>query len=386
MSFIGSYKFEISNEDALMVLNTLRSSSIKYKNLLCKDHLISGEIPFYQLKKTLRICEDNSYKINITSSSGLTHLINKNHKRRGLVIGILISVLMLLYLSNIILKINITGCDYKTGKQIINYLSNNGVYYGKLIPFLDFARLEADIHNAFDNISFVDISSYNSSLNISIAMVSPHEAVIPDNHHPSDIISTKDAQIVKVNVSSGQLMSIVGSGVKKGDLLVSGIVDNKKGEYMYYHSIAQIWGKYDETIIFEQPLKESTEVTQNLDLTDKSISYFDLEFPLDNSKIKNNYYILDERKNSIQFLGICLPISVINRTYYTSSFIETTHTVEEAELIIENKIRDYEDNFLSSSEIVSKRIEKYLNNDNVRYEVNYTIIGEIGLQKEILLK
>ena len=27
-------------------------------------------------------------------------------------------------------------------------------------------------------------------------------------------------------------------------------LNNKKGEYMYYHSIAQIWGKYDETIIF----------------------------------------------------------------------------------------------------------------------------------------
>ncbi len=386
MSIIGSYRFEISEEDTLMALNTLRNSSIKYNNLLCKENLISGEIPFYQLKKLLRICENNSFKINITSSSGLTNLLSKNHKRRGFVIGFIISALMLLYLSNIILKINITGCDFKTRAQIENYLSNRGIYYGDFIPLLDFDIIEADLHNTFENISFVDISSYNSSLNISVAMVSSHETVIPDNHHPSDIISTKDAQIVKVNVSSGQLMSIVGSGVKKGDLLVSGIVDNKKGEYMYYHSIAQIWGKYNETIIFEQPLKESTEVIQNFEFTEKCISFFDFEFPFNNSKISDNYYISGERKNSIQFLGISLPISVISRTYYTNSFVETSYTTDEAQLIIEDKIRDYEHNLLSSSEIVTKRIEKYINNDNVRYEVNYTLIGEIGMQKEILLK
>lgn len=386
MSFIGGYTFEIKNSDTVNVINTLRASSIRYKNLSCNDTSLSGEIPFYQLKKLKKICEYNSFMVNVLSSSKITHLISVNHKRKGILFGIFISFILLFYLSNIILKVNITGCDEKTKSQIETFIFSSRIDYGDIIPLIDFQKLEADIYNTFDCVSFVDISSYNSALNINVSIVTPHDSIIPDNHHPSDIISTKDAQIVKVNVSSGQLVSLVGSGVKKGDLLVSGIVDNKKGEYMYYHSIAQIWGKYEETVIFEQPLNECTEIITDIDLTDRSISYFDIEIPIDRSKRKSNYYIKEETRNNIVFLGIDLPISVIDRMYYISSFINTEYSVDEAKLRIENRIKNYEQTILSSAEIVSKYVDEFLSDECVRYEVTYTLVDEIGMQKEIMLK
>ena len=72
---------------------------------------------------------------------------------------------------------------------------------------------------------------------------------------PCNIVASRDAQIKNVRLYSGMLVPMVGDGVKKGDIIVSGVVDTKYGRSFYVHSIGEITGIYTEKMTFSKPLE-----------------------------------------------------------------------------------------------------------------------------------
>ena len=58
-------------------------------------------------------------------------------------------------------------------------------------------------------------------------------------------------------------MVLKGEGVKKGDLLVSGLIMDEKGKPLRFHAQAKIIGQYTETINIKQPLRETIKVVSD---------------------------------------------------------------------------------------------------------------------------
>ena len=164
---------------------------------------------------------------------------------------------------------------------------------------MNFLKLEATLDRVLDDIAWVSIGHSGSVITINVSMptigVESEERRIPCN-----IVASRDGVIVKADVLVGEFTSLIGSAVKKGDLLVSGIVENSNGMAYYRHSIANIIAEYNQTITIEQGLYD-------VDISDGAVHYmkylqfFELDIPISRNPDTGESYVSAERIEPVKF-------------------------------------------------------------------------------------
>ena len=179
---------------------------------------------------------------------------------------------------------------------------------------------------------------------------------------------------------------MVGDGVKKGDIIVSGVVDTKYGRSFYVHSIGEITGIYTEKMTFSQPL-ECEEYVGAGTAEKKAVSIFGKRFVYSSEGSVDGEYEYNEDETPLTLGKITFPVSRVDMHYHLLKKMTVTRTEEEAEQLIGERIDRYEKNFITgNSEIVQRDIEKSVSDGVVTFSVTYTLEGEIGVEKQIFAR
>lgn len=381
----GIFDFKATGDNALRFLNMVRNQNFSVHNLYCKNNDVYGRIYATKYSQLESIASENYMKVKVVGKKGLILRIKPYKRRFGIITGTILSIIIIFFLSNIALKIRITGCDEKLYPQILSVLEMNGISSGKYIPNMNFNQAEMNMMLALKDIAWVSVRNSGG-----IIIVNVNEGTKkPDmvlNRLPCNIVSLKDAQIIDVHVYAGQLKVLIGDGVKKGDLLVSGFIPNKNGETFYYHSQAEIIGRYTETKSFEQPFEENVKIPSSNTIKKKYFNFFSVKIPLSFSKKPIGECVYEEHTNNFSFICFKLPLGISHGIYKPYYLKHYKYTKDEAKVKIGQQISIYEDNFLKDCNIISKEIEEIETNEKIIYNVKYVLEGDIANTNEILTK
>ena len=381
----GVIDFKATGDNSLKLLNSIRKSDFICKNAYVKDNELHGRIYGNRINEITMLAQKNYMDIEIIKKSGLRYLLAKYKKRFGIAFGIVFSLALILFLSNTILKINITGCEDELGNKVLAVLETYGVSPRKFIPSLNFDEIEREIIDSLDNVSWASVRSSGGIITVNIHESTPKPYMVP-TRLPSNIVSTKDAQIIDAQVYNGQLMVLKNEGVKKGDILVSGFVTDNKGQVTYYHSQAKIIGEYTEKITFEQKLIDTIKVESNKSYDRNYINFFSLRIPAFIGKNINEECIYTENTNYLSFFSLKLPIGITHKQYTPYVNKTEVYTSDQAKELVQNKISIYEKNFLTGCKIIDKQIIDNSTNEKIVITVEYKVQGSITSDKEILVK
>lgn len=329
-----------------------------------------------------KIAKKQNVDLEIVKKKGLIFKAIKYKKRFGMITGVIFAVALVIYMSNIALKIEISGNKTISEKKIMDVLNENGIYYGAFIPNMDFKRTEKDIITAFDKIAWVGIRRNGGRVIVEIDELTEHVQVIPFNV-PCNIVSDKDAQIIGAKVYKGSLVPKVGEGVKKGDILISGISVDRRGKTTILHAQGTVIGRYKEKMVFEQKFQEEKSIPTGDEIYKRSLFFFGLKIPLYLNSNVNEDYEYDESENNLSFFNITLPIGIRHEEYRPLKTEIINYTPDEAKAAIEKKISDYEENFLKDEKIISKETQFNLTGEEMKMVILYTLEGEIGVENKI---
>lgn len=385
-SIRGVICFKISSEEPEKIINIIRNSYISCRNLRILHNDIFGQVYRNDYEVLKEFAENNKAEIIQTEQKGIIFALNKYKKRIGFLLGILLGLALIIFLSNIVMVIEISGNEKVSDEQIIAILEDNDIYIGSFIPNIDFRQAEKRIIVVLDDLAWIGIRNTGCRVTVEVNEITPVPEMVPTNR-PCNVVATKDAQIVYVNVYMGRLIPLVGDGVKKGDLLISGVVKGKFDNTYYVHSMGDITGKYKEKVTFSQPLNDEITVFED-EIVKKSISFFGFRVPLYLNKKVEGEYEYTENINNIQLLKLTLPIGIVFSEYrpYTSEKIEYTNDM--AEEILRDKVKRYEQNFLSDGDltVLDKKEHLSIKNGVMTITVEYTIEGNITESQEIYVK
>lgn len=155
---------------------------------------------------------------------GLPFLIHKYKKRKGYLAGILLFCMILYILSLFIWDISVLGGHSYTPEAMLKFLKSNEIYIGLQKKNIDCAEIEELIRATYKDIGWVSAEIKGTRLIIKITETNmPAPAVTAtENCH---IIASKDCIITHIVTRTGTPKVEVGSVAKKGDILVSGVVD-----------------------------------------------------------------------------------------------------------------------------------------------------------------
>lgn len=266
---------------------------------------------FFRLRPIVR---KTKTKVAILQRYGLPFFVPKIRKRWIFTLGILGCMLFLMLMTTCIWSIEIVGNQSITNEEFMDYLSTHGIVYGMKKKDVPIEELEKDIRLQFDIVTWDSVKLKGTKLYIQLK-----ENTLIDNdkkeepkYQASDLIAPKDGVIVKMVTRSGIPNVAVGTAIKKGDLLVSGLIpifgeDTLVKKYQYSNADADIYLQcvynYKDCLELKYEAKYFTGkekqiyfleiMGKGIDLPHRQIKYkeYDIYSETHQLKILDNYYL-----------------------------------------------------------------------------------------------
>jgi len=206
---------------------------------------------FFKLKPILK---KSFSRIHIIKKAGLPFLINKVYRRKGIIIGAILFILLIQLLTSIVWTVNIEGNNKLKQEEIYQVLNEVGIHEGMFkFKLPDQEIIQDQLINTLDGIAWVGVKVNGTQLNITIV-----EKVWPDarkSTQPSNIIAAKDAIIYKILAEKGLPKVKVNERVKEGDILISGVLGNEEKQELVNAEgevLGVVW--YESKVVM--PLKQ----------------------------------------------------------------------------------------------------------------------------------
>lgn len=336
---------------------------------------------YKSLKKVTNMTKCQVY---IIGKEGFPFSILKFKKRKMLAIGFVISILFVFMLSSFIWSIKILGANSISSKEIEKNLYELGVKPGAFKLNLAVADIENNMLIKMNSISWIKVKLNGTQAEIEIKeRIEPPSIVSVEK--PCDIIAKRDGIIVKIVSDKGDTRVNPGDPVKKGQILVSGMIERPNIETRYVHSSgivkARTWYEEKVTVPFETTEKVRTGNKKTkilLKTPSKQFVIKNCDIPYENyDKIEKSAKLINSDK--FQF-----PVEIMIEEYYQTVNKTTIITPEQAKTDAINKAeKNIIDNMPLDAKIINKKINATLKDNIAIASALIETYEDIGTQVEI---
>ncbi len=321
--------------------------------------------------------------LSFEKRDGVPAIAKRYRKRVGLIAGVAVLLAALLFMGSFIWQIDIVGAQRISQKDILAVLSDLGVRRGTLRRSVDAVDVARQMMLRLPDLSWAAVN-----LRGSIATVEVRERVIPpkrvDDKTPFNVVSTRDGYITYMEVYEGQPTVKVGDSVLTGDILVSGIMEDKNAKSRTVHARAKIVAQTRETLTLTIPYSQENLTYRGL-VVRKYFNLFSIRIPLFFGKEPEEPYKLERGTSKIPVVSMLAPVSLtqenyilINREYYTI-------TEEEAKRLAEEQLPGMEAAAFETGKVLERELTGQATKEGFMLEGSYLVEWPIGEEREILL-
>lgn len=351
-------------------INLCRQNRISLWDLKSENSVISACTDVSCYKRIRKAAKKSGMRVRIFKKHGLSFFLNRHSRRMGLVAGMLICMSVLLILSTRIWRIEVIGNTEIPSEEILEVFDGLGVRAGVPVSSIDEWTVEQAAIKKLPELSWVNINLTGSSAQIEVREVIEQNKV--DNSEvPANIVAAKDGQIVYLRPFKGTQEKKIGTGVVKGDLLISGFI-----EYIDMStSICRADGYVVARTDYQLEAESITEKrVKTLSGTEKSYSLEFLSFKIPLGRQKSGF----EEKSSLYLNGATLPFSVICRTQ--NSFAESKITLDKEKNSNLARLEFYDKavNEFRYKQVEKAEIEEKETENGYKIKGSFTCLENIG--------
>ncbi|MBP0980809.1 MAG: sporulation protein YqfD [Oscillospiraceae bacterium] len=225
-----------------------------------KNDSIEAKTYAANYKKLRPIAKSDSLRIRLTEKRGLFLYKRRFLRRKGLVLGAITAVILLIFASNRIWRIEVSGCDEQMAEEIISELADAGIKRGIRRKSIDARTAQRKMRLNDDRLAWIALNIVGSTLYVQLSELEPVPELIDPDDRVANIIAECDGQIKYLEIYDGKAMVQVGETVSRGDLIVSGIMEDQYGKKQFKFARAKVMAQcYDKTSVIvslSQPIWE----------------------------------------------------------------------------------------------------------------------------------
>ncbi|MEG1415402.1 MAG: sporulation protein YqfD [Clostridium sp.] len=381
----GEIRLKVESLEIEKFLNLSTKAKVRMWDIEREDFTtISFSMYQEDFKHLKRIVRKTGSRTKVRRKNGMNFIYSKINRRKFFAIGSLVFLLLIFIFSSLILRIEITGNKNVENKRIINCLEKSGITYGKLKYGYDLRQIETSILEDIKEVSVVTIKFIGTKVKIDV-IERTMPPTIDSVDIPRDIIAKKEGVISGITALKGARVVTIGDYVKKGDILIAGVVKDDEGIPLKVTEAtgkvtAKTWVEIEESIDFDYRYDKYT----GREYTRTYYSAFNKILAL---KHENKFQKYDKIVNEkdISIFGYKMPIKKFEEVYkekkVESKIINETQGLN----ILKNKIEDKSKNLISKdSKIVDKIESKTLTDKGVTLKIIYITEESIGEVKDIV--
>ena len=279
---------------------------------------VSGIMSVSDYRRVRPLARKARVRMRVTKRRGLPFAVRKYRGRLGLFVGAALGAVLIAVLSQFLWSYRILGADSMSEQQIRRVLAENGISVGTYLGNLDVEPIERHILRDLDGITWVSVNIMGCTADVEVRQKAQKPEI--QSMEPCNIVASADGVITKLKVREGFAAVKEGSGVAKGELIVSGFNPTKQGGVRYMHADADIYAD----VISNRELKipkqyDYYSLTENkIDRTRLRFLWFELPASLSFGSCL--YRTVTVRDNSLVLNGTVLPVG---------TSVETSHELEQ---------------------------------------------------------
>lgn len=304
------------------------------------DNICTGNIRLADVKHARKIKRELHVKIAFTKKSGFPFVFKRFTRKKELIAGLLLSILLIMFLSNIIWEIKIIGVTKEVEEKIEKQLESYGIHSGTWTFAIDPPTvIQQKLENDIPELLWIGVNQKGTTYYLE----GVEKQIVKEKESPGprNLVASKKGVITYMYVAKGQPKVAINDYVEPGDLLVSGVIDfeeidkeddgekKDKPEIVAAEGeiIAQTWYETKVTI----PLKTETEkLTGN-----REMKYYlkmgKVQLPIwgFGSPDFNNVYV-DPEEKPLFFFKWELPVKLVKTAINEKVLEKKERTKEEA--------------------------------------------------------
>jgi len=319
----GVYTVEAKGHFPERILNIASVSGIYLRDVRRKDsETLSFTVSKKAYEKLVQI-DIEGCSLSLTDSYGFPVFFKKHKKRIAIFLLPIVLIIVSAVFSRFIWKVEIEGGDKELQEQVLEKISQEGVFLGALKHEIDQYDVKRTAIMEIEDLSWMWVDIRGTTAKVKIRKRSLKPDLIPINE-PSDVIATHSGIIEKMCTYCGVPLVKEGDWVKKGQMLVTGVFrsENENIPTYYHHATADITVRLTEEKAVFIPKTTIKKVP-----TGKEKSVFGIKFQKNNinfslnSRISYKEYDKIEKKYAFSFL----PIYFL-RTTFREILVERSET------------------------------------------------------------
>lgn len=371
----GYITVHISDEDRATAASALLRRGLSAKI----DIKCNLRIPFFKRKRFFNALKNIPY--SIVSSGGLPVALLNNKHRYGLIAGLAVALSLYIITSLFVWDIRVSGNEKISDAVILDELSNIGFDVGSRWSSLSLGEVEGELLESSDNVGWININRRGGVAYVTVKEKTVYKSE-EENVSYSNIVAACDCVIEELTVRSGVACVAAGDTVKRGDLLISGIIPGELGGG-FVRADGDIYGRVSEEITVEVERNEEVASYGKEELIAEKLKIFKFRINIFKKyrKIDNTCVIIEDVKECTLFGKYRIPIT-LERTYAAKK-TESIKSYTDSELTSVASARLAEMRFirLSDAELLKMRTEGKYTDSGYKMTSQVTVLRNVGETK-----
>ncbi len=333
------------------LLNIAAKNRLGLRGVKVSRDGIYAVMPSNKFRILRKLIRKTGIRIHITKKKGAIFFLKKHQARTGFLLGIILFLGVLKFLSGFVWTVNISGNNNVKSSEILNACHKVGVYEGVRSSRINTTADAQEMLMLVPELAWGSFNIENCVLTVNVTEVKKTDR--EKNGYPSNLRATSDGVITGIDVSSGNVLVKIGDIVSKGDLLVSGVLEHADSS-IFVRSKGNVTAQIEKNITVSGNFKETIKTPTGKCKKRTVFEFFSIKVPLYVGEVKMPYSAKTTQKNAMLF-GNKLPFSVTTREFKLLEEVEIEHSYEELEKMLK--------------EMVEKQTKKlYPKGAEIRYE------------------
>ena len=384
--FRGYRSVLIMNRDRPKAVVMLYEKKIKVCDIRACGECVAFCFSLNDADNALGAFKDAEIEIVKSNDRGVIPILSRYKNRPGIFVGFVMILIAVFLSGDYIWCIRIQGNENVSDERILEILEDHGVYLGVKAATLDLHTVYNDILIDCDELSWISINIRGTVADVELRESNKPLKKTPPKGRYANLVAEYDGEITLIKTYIGNSVISVGDVVKKGELLVSGVYENKMGNVDVVYSRGEVFAKVRHEFSVEVPLNYEKKTYTGKKNEKISLKIFSNSINiLNNSRnIVSSYDIIEKMERLYLPGDIVLPIAVERVSYLEYESYECIRTEAQAERIAYERANRQIISLADGGDMISKEYNGYSDGTNYILEVCVIVNTDIAKVQEFV--
>lgn len=313
---------------------------------------------------------------------GLPFWLHRYRRRIGVLVGAAVFAVFFAVTQQFVWVVEVQGNERVETQVLMQALEELGVKRGVLKSGLNAKEIQLEIQLKVDDLSWAALNIRGTTATLLV-----RERTLPpqkiDTNVPANVVAARDGQIVGMAVTDGKAVVQKGDAVLEGEILVSGVFEDRWGLNHMLRANAKVIARVPESLSVEVPLVQRRAVPTGRVVKRRYLELPGMRVPLFLYRGLEGEYKVEKITQEPTLFGVELPFPVTRETYIFYELEEEKIGAETALRIAERQLSAKERGMCAPEQIVKREVSAKTEGGKVLLTGEYLVETDIARQVEI---